>query len=114
LTTLVPIIVFLLVVIPIAIAIHRSTELFVLDVEHGDVRFIRGRIPHALHRDICDILDKTRCTGRLRVTVERREAKISTRGDFDDGTLQRLRNVIGNTPLQRIRAGAKPARGRRR
>ncbi len=109
-TTLVPIVLFLLAMVPLAIVIRRSTELFVLDVSDGNTHFVRGRMPHALHRDICDIFAKSRCSGRLRVVVQRREAVMLPRGNFDEGTLQRLRNVIGNTPLQRIRAGAKPAR----
>lgn len=98
------------VAIPLAIAMRRSTELFVLRVNGGKTRFVRGRIPQSLFDELDDVLRRSDSDGLLRVYVERGEARIDTRGTFSDGTQQRLRNVIGTVPLQRIRAGSRPRR----
>ncbi len=91
-------------------AIRRSTELFVLEVDSGDVRFTRGRIPPQLLDEIREILRRSGSNGVLRIVQDRREAVIEATGNFGAGTLQQLRNVIGNTPLQRIRSGVGPRR----
>ncbi len=107
---LLPLIIVVVVSVPLAIAIRRSTDLFVLEVNRGAVRFVRGRIPQALLDELTEVLQRAKSNGRLRVFVERQEARIDARGNFTDATLQQLRNVIGNTPLQRIRAGGRPKR----
>lgn len=96
------------VAIPLAIAFRRSTELFVLRVSDGRTRFLRGRIPQVLFDELDDVLRRSDSRGTLRVYVERGVARVEGRGHFSEGTLQQLRNVIGNTPLQRIRAGRPP------
>lgn len=102
-----------LVSLPLALAIRRSTELFVLRVDAGRVRFVRGRLPQSLLAEITDVLSRTQSQGHLRAVVHRGTAELHPRGEFSPETLQRLRNLIGNVPLQRIRTGQVGAPKRR-
>jgi hypothetical protein len=79
-----------------------------LEVENGQVRFVRGRMPPSLLRELRDVLDASGQQGVVSAVLEDREAKVVVRGDFDEGTVQQLRNVVGRYPLARIRAGAPP------
>lgn len=99
-----------LVVFALAFAfwVRRATDLFVLKVSRGGVRFVRGRIPPSLLRELKDVLRGAGHDGVVRVVHERGEARLIVDGTFDEGTQQRLRNVIGRYPLQRIRAGGRP------
>lgn len=94
--------------LPLVRAISRGTELFVLRVKDGQCRFVRGRIPPALLRDLSDVLASSKSSGLLRAVQERGTAVWITQGEFDPGTLQRLRNVLGSYPLAKIKAGGKP------
>lgn len=102
-----------LVSLPLAFAIRRSTELFVLRVDTGRVRFVRGRLPQSLLAEISDVLGRTQSQGLLRVVIHRGTAELQPRGEFSPETVQRLRNLIGNVPLQRIRTGQVGAPKRR-
>jgi hypothetical protein len=91
--------------VPLSIAIRRSTELFVLDVDAGRTTLRRGRLPQALFRDIVEVFQSTQAQGRLRVIVEQQVPTLDMRGRADEYTLQRLRNLVGAYPLAKIRAG---------
>lgn len=88
--------------------LRRATVLFLLQVKGGKTRFVRGRIPPALLRELCDVLDGSRHQGVVSAVLDDREARVVVRGDFDAGTVQQLRNVVGRYPLAKIRAGAPP------
>lgn len=103
--TLIALVVLVLIILPLGVAISRSTELFVLRVDRGRVLVIRGRLPGTLLRDLQDIFEHSQETGRVCVTVERRIAEIRVYGEISTTTHQQLRNVIGNVPIQRIRSG---------
>ncbi len=96
--------------LPLARAISRGTELFVLRVERGRCRFVRGRIPPSLLRELEDVLRMNQSSGQLKAVQERGAAVWVAKGDFSDGTLQQLRNVLGTYPLAKIKAGAEPKR----
>lgn len=89
----------------LAVSMWRATELFVLGVKQGNVRVVRGRLPPTLLSDLRDVLERTSETGRVRVTVVRGVATVTVSGTISEPTTQRLRNVIGAVPLQRIRTG---------
>ena len=95
----------ILLVLPLGIAIRRSTELFVLRVEHGRAELVRGRLPHSLLAELQDVFERSQDSGRVRVTLERGIAEIQVKGEISSTTLQQLRNVIGTVPVQRIRSG---------
>ena len=99
-----------LALVPLVIAIRRSTELFVLRVRDGELRLSRGRIPQGLLDDIGDVVS-TPALRQAELRVVRRSGKpeLSSRGHVPPDQMQRLRNVIGQYSVQRIAAG-----GRRR
>lgn len=88
--------------------LRRATTLFVLEVRSGQTRFVRGRMPPALLQELREVLDGSPHQGVVRAVLEDREARVVVSGDFDGGTIQQLRNVVGRYPLARIRAGAPP------
>lgn len=96
---------------PLGVAILRSNQLFVLRVEAGKVRFLRGRMPQGLLDDLADVVRGSSAQGTLICISEDQRPRLTARGEFDAGLLQQLRNVVGLYPIQRIRAGGKP-RGR--
>lgn len=97
--------------LPLVIAIRRSTELFEIRVSQGKVRFVRGRMPPALLSDLEDAL-RASPIERAEIRAIRREgrAEIVARGDVSPEALQRVRNVVGTYSLQRIAAGRRPSR----
>jgi hypothetical protein len=107
---LLPLVVVLGAILVFVRQLRRSTELFVIAAEADGARLLRGRIPPQLLNEIREIVRRSNSRGELRVVVEWREPVIEARGEFSAGTLQQLRNVIGNTPVQRIRSGAGPTR----
>jgi hypothetical protein len=102
---------FVLACLPLAYALRRSRELFVVRVRHGRATFVRGRIPQALLDDIAEVV-KNPPVGAARLYVVRRRgrAALVTKGQLGPHQGQQLRNVIGQYPLQRIAAGGRPGR----
>lgn len=104
----------LLAAIPFVIALRRSNELFVARVRKGELEVVRGRLPQGLFDDLEDVFARTQADASLRVVVENRRPRAEIRG-VDEGTAQRVRNVIGRFPLAEIRAGRRaPNRAARR
>ena len=100
-----------LLLLPLVRSMRRATELFRLKLRDGQVHFVRGRIPHALLQDLGDVARSSQIA-RADVWALRRDgrAELRTRGELTPEQLQRLRNVIASYSLQRILAGARPAR----
>ncbi len=100
------------VAIGLLIGLRRANELFVLNWRAGELRIVRGRMPHRLHDDFCDVLAKAKVDhARLRVVVA--DGRAALRGSQDalpKVVQQRLRNVLGQWPVARIRQ----SKGRRR
>jgi hypothetical protein len=96
-----------LLALPLAIAIGRSTELFVLTVTRGDARLVRGRLPPRLFHDLCDVLSHPpAAAASIRVVTEGgRPRVVVSRGSLPAGQLQRLRNLVGSYQTQQIRTG---------
>lgn len=87
--------------------LRRQDELFALRVDDDGVHLQRGRIPPSLLDDIRDALRLSPdARGTVRVVFESARPRVVTSGVFDDGAIQRLRNVVGRYPLQRIRSGS--------
>jgi hypothetical protein len=105
-TLLVSLAVLAVLAIPLAIAIARATELFVLDVHGGSVRVARGRAPSHLLADIRDVVARPPVqAARIRVVVEQGRPRVLATGDLTDAQQQQLRNVVGMWPLAKLRAG---------
>lgn len=114
-TWLLTILALSLLVIPLAISIRRSTELFRLEVRDGKASFVRGRMPQSLLSDLEDIV-RSPPIARAEIWAVRRsgKARLETKGELSAEQRQRLRNVVGMYSLQRIRAGARGPKRRRR
>jgi uncharacterized protein DUF3634 len=102
---------FVLVCLPFALALRRATELFVVRVRDGRATFVRGRIPQSLLDDISEVV-KEPPVRRARLHAVRRggRAVLVAQGELGSQQKQRLRNVVGQYPLQRIAAGGRPGR----
>jgi len=99
---------FGVVVLWVAFAIHRaftSRRLLILDVQAGKITRARGRAPGELLHDLSDVAKRASLTGRIEVRIERDHGVLHVRGEIDEGSQQRLRNVIGRFPLAKLRAG---------
>lgn len=86
----------------IVVAMYRSRELFVLAVQAGKTRVVRGSPPHGLLRDLADVFE--------RAGVQRAEVKVLREGGkprlvasgLSEAALQRARNVLGAFPAHRL------------
>ena len=112
-TWLLSILALSLLVIPLAISIRRSTELFRVKVRAGKASFVRGRMPQSLLNDLEDIV-RSPPIARAELWALRRggKARLETKGEISADQRQRLRNAVGMYSLQRIRAGARGAKRR--
>jgi hypothetical protein len=93
---------FLVLSVPLVIAILRANELFFLRIREGKVSVARGRIPQRL---LDDIGDTVRGVDRasLRGVVEDRRPRLYAEGELSAEQKQRLRNVIGTWTTAQIR-----------
>lgn len=86
----------------IVVAMFRSRELFVLAVQGGRTRVVRGKPPHGLLQDLADVFE--------RAAVEHAEVKVLREGGkprlvasgLSEHALQRARNVLGAFPAHRL------------
>jgi hypothetical protein len=103
------VVIALLLAIPLVIAIRRSNELFVLEVNAGVVRVVRGRLPQRLLDDLVDVLERAKNeSARIRVIVEdQRPRVVIGGGSLSETRLQQVRNVVGTYKLAQIRAGGR-------
>lgn len=105
-TTLLTLLVVALLLVPLAISIRRSTELFRLKVRAGQARLQRGRIPQGLLTDFNDIVSSPPVQdAEVWAIRESGKAQLMTKGGIHPDQVQRLRNALGMYSLQRILAG---------
>ncbi len=94
--------------IPLVVSIRRSTELFVIRIDAGRARFIRGRMPQRLLNEISDVVRREKIrTGLIRCVTEGGAPRITATG-LGDGAAQQLRNILGTYQVAQIRAGGRP------
>ncbi len=99
-----------LVVVAFVVVVSRANELFLLSVREGEVLLVRGRIPVSLRQDIADVVKRAGVQrASLRAVRSQRSSRLVVHG-VDEGTAQRLRNVFGVHPIQRLRAAPLPDR----
>ena len=82
---------------------RRAVTLFELTAEGGRVVRVKGRIPPEMLGDLEDVFRRASATGQLSVRIEDGRPTVHALG-LDDGTTQRVRNVVGRFPLARIKA----------
>jgi hypothetical protein len=94
---------------PLVVALMRANELFYLRLREGRLRVARGRIPQALLDDIADVLrDPPVAEGSVRGVSEDGRAVLYAEGELSEGQRQRLRNVVAQWPVVRIRNAPRP------
>lgn len=98
------ILLLLLVTIPLVVGLLRANELFCLRLRDGKLRRVRGRIPQGLLNDLADVLrDPPLDRAVLRGVVEDRRVRIYADGALTDAQQQRIRNVVAQWPVVRVR-----------
>ena len=100
---------FLLLSVPLTLAIVRANELFFLRIREGNVSIRRGRIPKRLLDDIADVVRGVE-RATLRGVVEGGRPRLYAEGELDPDRKQRLRNLIGTWSSAQIRAAPRPRR----
>jgi hypothetical protein len=95
-----------LLLVPLAYAIWRSTELFATRARAGNLELVRGRLPPALFSELRDIAQRERLDGvQVRAVLEGGAPRLVVSGPVSAGTEQALRNVLGRFRLSQIRTG---------
>jgi hypothetical protein len=103
------------VIIALAIAVvalfwqmvRHSNDLFILEVERGKPRLVKGRIPPSLLSDLGDVTRRSHANGTLRAVVENQRPRLIVSDSFGAADAQALKNVLGTYTLARIRAGTR-------
>jgi hypothetical protein len=101
--------ILLLATAPLVVALLRANELFMLRLHDGRVRIARGRIPQGLLDDIADVVrDPPVRAGSLRGVSEGGRVRLYPDADLSEAQRQRLRNVIAQWPVTRVRNANRP------
>ena len=88
------IVVLATILIVLIVFASRAGTMFVLEVRNGVLRVTRGRPPARLMSDFRDAVQHVnRCTIKGRKSGRR--IQLSFSGQIDEGTAQRLRNILG-------------------
>lgn len=99
---------FVAAIYAIAVGLRRATELFVVRVERGRVRVVRGRIPQRLLNDIADVMKKPQASGEIHCLVRDGSPRVEPKGDMTPQQVQRLRNTVSLWPIAKIKAAPPP------
>jgi hypothetical protein len=82
---------------------ERVGEIFCISVRDGRCLVVRGRIGGSLLEGIADVVLRAKVKrGTVRAVKGEHHARLVFRG-IDEGTGQRLRNVFGHHPVQKLR-----------
>ena len=82
----------------------RANEIFFISVRGGRCLVVRGRIAGVLLDGFSDVVTRSRVArGSIKAVRGEGHARLVLRG-MDEGTAQRLRNVFGTHPVQKLRA----------
>lgn len=88
------------------ILLHRKVTrgLCRVYVRDGRVHRVVGRLPHGVLGDLLDALSGSGARGTIRLMDGGRDTgTVELEGDFDPLVAQRVRNVLGNVKLARLR-----------
>lgn len=97
----VPILVAVAIVL-LLVSAFRSRELFVLAVDRGKTRVLRGRAPPGLLEGLADVFERAQVSrARVRILRDGDRARLSATG-LDPAVLQRARNVLGAFPAHKL------------
>jgi hypothetical protein len=94
---------------PIAYALRRANELFVLSARNGTLRITRGRVPPALFSELAEIAERANLdNAEIRVLSESGVPRLFVSGanaSALEQAGQAARNVLGRFSVAQIRAG---------
>jgi hypothetical protein len=87
---------------------QRALALCVLSVRDGRMIVLRGNLPQGLFDALADVMSRA-CVQRATLTVWRNQgsARVSASG-LPEFALQRVRNVVGTYPYQRLVSASWP------
>ncbi len=95
-------------VVVVLVVLGRANEIFCISVRGGKLLVIRGAVPTSLLHGIADVVQRDRVKdATVRAVKADGHARLIASG-VSDGTAQRLRNVFGSHPLQKLRAAPGP------
>ncbi len=98
------------VFVAIALVVRESRRLLVIRVEDGRIARVRGRAPGELLHDFGDVFRQAGVSCRVALVVREGRVVVDAGGPGADAVLQRLRNVVGRFPVQRLRTAPRVAR----
>jgi hypothetical protein len=85
------------------LVMDRLGEIFCISVRDGRCLVVRGRIGGNLLEGLADVVQRAHVKkGTIRAVKGEHHARLVLRG-IDEGTGQRLRNVFGHHPVQKLR-----------
>lgn len=99
-------VVLLLVASPLVIAIMRANELFVVKIEEGKARLVRGRVPPRLLAEVSDVVHAV-VRAKVHCVNEGGKPTLYSEGMLSPEQKQRLRNVVGAWSVAQIRTGTR-------
>jgi hypothetical protein len=95
-------------VIVVLVVLSRANEIFCISVRDGKLLVVRGAVPSALLHGLADVVRRERVThATIRAVKGDGHARLVASG-VTDGVAQRLRNVFGTHPIQKLRAAPMP------
>lgn len=88
----------------VLVFLGRANEIFCISVKNGRLLVVRGAIPTSLLHGLADVVQRDRVEdATIRAVRADGHARLVASG-VSDSTAQRLRNVFGAHPLQKLRA----------
>ena len=94
---------------------RRDITLCELEIEGGDLIVVSGGLAPSVLSDMRDVVRRERIKrGTVRVVRVKDHARLEASTGLSQKQLQVLRNVIGQVPLTKLLAGAKPPRPKTR
>ena len=84
-------------------AARNATTVCVLEISKGKVTVTRGGIAPRVLSDIRDVAARPKVShATVRITRSRGRAVVDLHGELSKDQRQRIRNVIGTVPLQKL------------
>jgi hypothetical protein len=90
---------------------YFSQRLLVVEMVHGQLVRASGKVPADFYREIVDVLERAKASGKVVVRLEKKTPVVVASSGIDANVAQRLRNVVGRFPVAKLRAG-RPIRHR--
>lgn len=81
-------------------AVRRANVLLSARARHGELQIVRSSLRANVIQDLEDVVRERKLDGlEIRIVREAKRARVDVVGEIDPGSLQRLRNVVGNATI---------------